>query len=136
VEEGLGLMGRRRTQRADDTLRQLLLQEHRKRFGPGGRWHIPGRVSEYEQALVAGEAIVVDSATIMCALLHAGMPSDEYAFGGRHSGKQWHLDIDGALTEWTAEDQAELDPEPEKHCKGGGRTCVRCDPYNTGVQTV
>ena len=63
-------------------------------------------MSEYEQALVAGEAIVVDSGTIMCALLHAGLPSDDYAFGGRHSGKQWHLDVDGTLSEWTEpEDQ-------------------------------
>ena len=78
-------MGRRRTQRADNTLRQVLLKDHRNKFGPTGRWHIPGRVSEYEQALVAGEAIVVDSSTIMCALNHAGrLPSDEYAFGGRH----------------------------------------------------
>jgi hypothetical protein len=131
---GQGLMGRRRTQRTDNTLRQLLLAYWRNRFGPTGRWHIPGRVSEYEQALVAGEAIVVDSSTIMCALNHANLPCDDYAFGGRHSGKQWHLDVDGALTEWTAEDQAALDPEPEKHCKGG-RTCMRCDPGNTGVQT-
>jgi hypothetical protein len=101
---GEGLMGQRRTQRADDTLRQLLLQEHRKRFGPTGRWHIPGRVSDYEQALVAGEPIVVDAATIMCALLHAGLPSDDYAFGGRHWGKQFMLDVDGTLTEWTPED--------------------------------
>jgi hypothetical protein len=119
-------MGRRRTQRADDTLRQVLLRDHRQRFGLGSRWHIPGRVSDYEQALVAGEAIVVDSGTLMVALLHAGLPSDDYAFGGSHWGKQW-------LSEWTAEDQAALDPEPEKHCKGR-RTCMRCDPDNTGVQ--
>jgi hypothetical protein len=77
-------MGRRRTQRTDNTLRQLLLAYWRSRFGPTGRWHIPGRVSEYEQALMAGEAIVVDSSTIMCALNHAGLPGvDDYAFGGR-----------------------------------------------------
>ena len=102
-------MGRRRTQRTDNTLRQLLLAYWRSRFGPTGRWHIPGRVSDYEQALVAGEAIVVDSSTIMCALNHAGLPSDDYAFGGSHWGKQWHLDVDGALSEWTAEDEAALD---------------------------
>jgi hypothetical protein len=99
-------MGRRRTQRTDDTLRHLLLQDHRKWFGPGGRWHIPGRVCDYEQALVGGEAIVIDSATVICALMPAGLPSDEYAFGGRHWGKQWLLDVDGTLSEWTEpEDQ-------------------------------
>jgi hypothetical protein len=128
-------MGRRRTQRADDTLRQVVLKDHRNRFGPGGRWHIPGRVSEYEQALVAGKPVVVDSGTLMCALLHAGLPSDPYVYGGRHWGKQLMLDVEGTLTEWSAEDQAALDPEPDKHCKRG-RTCMRCDPGNTGVQTA
>lgn len=85
-------MGRRRTQRTDDTLRQLLLKDHRKRFGPGGRWHIPGRVSEYEQALVAGEAIVIDSGTIMCALMLAGLPHDRFCFGGVDFGKHFLLD--------------------------------------------
>ena len=93
-------MGRRRTQRTDDTLRQLLLAYWRSRFGPTGRWHIPGRVSEYEQALMAGEAIVVDSSTIMCALNHAGLPSDEYAFGGQHWGKKFLLGEDGSLSEY------------------------------------
>ena len=46
-------MGRRRTPRTDHTLRQLLLKDHREKFGPAGRWHIAGYVSEYEQALVA-----------------------------------------------------------------------------------
>src|SRR6478752_10589745 len=101
MAQGRGLMGRRRTQRTDDTLRQLLLREHRRLFGPTGRWHIPGRVSDCEQALVAGEPIVIDSGTLMCALLHAGLPSDDYAFGGRHWGKQWHLDVDGTLSEFT-----------------------------------
>jgi hypothetical protein len=94
-------MGRRRTQRTDDTFRQLLLSDHRKRFGPASRWPLPGRVSEYERALVAGEPIVIDSGTIMCALMHAGLPSDEYAFGGPQWGKQWYLDVDGTLSEWT-----------------------------------
>ena len=93
-------MGRRRTQRADDTLRQALLKDHRNRFGPGGRWHIPGRVSDYEKALVAGEAIVVDSGTIMCALLHAGLPHDAFAFGGRDWGKSFVLDERDQLSEY------------------------------------
>ena len=58
-------------------------------------------MSEYEQALVAGEPIVIDSGTLMCALTHAGLPSDDYAFGGRYWGKQFLLDEDGTLSEWT-----------------------------------
>jgi hypothetical protein len=100
-------MGRRRTRRVNDTLRQLFLKEHRRLFGPTGRWHIPGRVSEYEQALVAGEPIVIDSSTLMCSPLHAGLPSDDYAFGGRHWGKKFLLDEDGTLSEWT-------EPEDER----------------------
>jgi hypothetical protein len=96
-------MGRRRTQRADDTLRRVLLKDHRERFGPTGRWHIPGRVSEYEKALVAGEAVVVESGTLMCALLHAGLPSDEYAFGGPDWGKSFVLDERDQLRECEAE---------------------------------
>jgi hypothetical protein len=33
----------------DDSLRQLLLKEHRRLFGLGSRWHIPGHVSDYER---------------------------------------------------------------------------------------
>jgi hypothetical protein len=98
-------MGRRRTQRGDDTLRALLLNDHRKRFGAGSRWHTPGQVSEYETALLAGEAVVVDSATLMCALLHGGMAHEDFAFGGRYWNKQLLLDVDGSLTEWAPEDE-------------------------------
>jgi hypothetical protein len=91
--------------RVDNTVRELLLQEHRRRFGPKSRWYRPGAgPSDYEQALVAGEPVVVSSSTLMCALLHAGLPSDDYGFGGRHWGKQFMLDVDGTLTEWTPED--------------------------------
>jgi len=31
-------------------MRPLLLAEHRNRFGPGSRWHMPGYVSEYGRA--------------------------------------------------------------------------------------
>jgi hypothetical protein len=43
----------------------------------------------------------------MCSLLHAGLPSDDYAFGGRHWGKKFLLDEDGTLSEWT-------EPEDER----------------------
>jgi hypothetical protein len=91
-------VGRRRTQRADDTLRQVLLKDHRKRFGPNSRWHIPGHVSEYEQALIAGDPIVVDSGTLMCALMHAGLPYEDYAFGGCYYNGQFLLAEDGTLS--------------------------------------
>jgi hypothetical protein len=78
--------------------------------------------------------VVVSSAAMMCALLHANLPCDDYAFGGAQYGKWFHVSGDDVVTEWTAEDQAALDPEPDAHCTGG-RTCMRCDPGNTGVQT-
>ena len=97
-----GGTGRRRV---DNTVRNLLLTEHRKRFGPGSRWHIPGKPpSEYETALASGEAVLVDSSGLMCALMHANLPFDDYAYGGRYWGKQFLLDVDGTLTEWTPED--------------------------------
>ena len=94
-------MGRRRTPRVDQSLRNLLLAEHRRNVGPGSRWYRPGAgPSEYEQALVAGEPVVVDSSGLLCALMYAGHNADDYAFGGRHWGKQWLLDTDGTLTEY------------------------------------
>ena len=47
---------------------------------------------------------MVSSSGLTCALLYAGLPSDDYAFGGRHWGKKWLLDVDGTLSEWTGED--------------------------------
>ena len=78
--------------------------------------------------------MLVSSSGMMCALMHANLPCEDYTFGGAHYGKYFHVSEDDVVTEWTDEDQAALDPEPEKHCKGG-RTCIRCDPGNTGVQT-
>jgi len=97
-------MGRRRTQRADDTVRQLLLADHYKRCAtnPGSRWYPHGYVCDYCRDLAAGEQIVVSSSGLMCALVHAGLPTvDDYAFGGRHWGKKFLLDEDGTLSEWT-----------------------------------
>jgi hypothetical protein len=102
-----GGTGRRRV---DNTVRNLLLAEHRKRSGPGSRWYRPGSpASDYETALVSGAAVLVDSSGLMCALMHANLPSDDYAYGGTHWGKQFLLDVDGTLTEWTAADAAEPD---------------------------
>jgi hypothetical protein len=77
-------MGRRRTQRADDTVRQLLLADHYRRCAtnPGSRWYLHGYVCDYCRDLAAGEQIVVSSSGLVCALMHAGLPSvDDYAFG-------------------------------------------------------
>jgi hypothetical protein len=87
-------------------LHQLLLAEHRRNTGPKSRWHIPGAgPSDYEQALVAGEPVVVSSSMLMCALMHAGLPSRGYEYGGRCWGKQFLLAEDGTLSEWTPEDE-------------------------------
>jgi hypothetical protein len=52
--------------------------------------------------LAAGEPVVIDSSTLMCALLHAGLSGiDDYAFGSRHCGRQFLLDVDGTVSEWT-----------------------------------
>lgn len=97
-----GGTGRRRV---DNTVRRLLLDEHRRRVGPGSRWYRPGvGPSDYEQALAAGDPVVVYSGTLMCALFHAGLPHDDYAFGGRCWGKQFLLAEDGTLTEWKSEE--------------------------------
>jgi hypothetical protein len=98
-------MGRRRTQRADNTIRKLLLEEHRRNVGPGSRWHIAGKPpSDYERALAAGEAVLVSDSGLMRALRAAGAPYDDYIFGGKYFGKTFLLAEDGTLTEWTPED--------------------------------
>src|SRR6478752_687263 len=92
-----GGTGRRR---ADNTLRALLLEEHRRVVGPQSRWYIPGRPpSDYEQALVAGEPVIVSSSMLMRALLHAGLPCDEYCYGGRYYKTTFLLDQRGQLSE-------------------------------------
>src|ERR1700750_2575104 len=84
-----GGTGRRRI---DNTRRRLLLTDLQKQCAStaGSRWYMPGYVCEYCQELAAGETVVIDSSTLMCALLHADLPGiDDYAFRGRHCGKQF-----------------------------------------------
>jgi hypothetical protein len=64
------------------------------------RWHIPGRRCEFEDALVSGKAVVVSSATNMSALMHAGLPRDEYTYAGKLGCKQWLLDENERLSEY------------------------------------
>jgi len=86
-------------------LRELLIADREYRL-PGclnpPPWSAPrGWRDEVLEELKAGQPVVVSSSVLMCALLHAGLPSDDYAFGGRHWGKQFLLDEDGTLSEWT-----------------------------------
>jgi hypothetical protein len=76
-----GGTGRRRI---DNTLRRLLLTDHQMQCATtaGSRWYMPGYVCEYCQELAAGDPVVIDSDTLMCVLLHAGLSGiDDYAFG-------------------------------------------------------
>jgi hypothetical protein len=85
-------MGRR----AGDTsgLRQLLLEDYRRSLE---RWRKPGKVYEKEEALASGAPVVVGAADLMCALMHAGLPHSQYAFGGRDWNKAFLLDGDRLL---------------------------------------
>jgi hypothetical protein len=62
-------------------LRNLLIAD-RERFME--RWQIPGKPDEHLEALRAGEEVLVGSAQLMRALMHAGLRHDDFAFGGRH----------------------------------------------------
>jgi hypothetical protein len=54
---------------------------------------------ELLEVLRAGEPVVVSSAVLMRALLHTGLPCDEYCFGGRYYKAQFLLDQRGQLSE-------------------------------------
>lgn len=93
-----------RRQQNNTGLRELLIADREYRL-PGclnpPPWSAPrGWRDGLLEALKSGEPVVVSSAVLMRALLHAGLPSDDYAYGGRHWGKQWHTDVDGTLTEY------------------------------------
>ena len=68
-------------------------------------------------------------------------PATSSVFRGQYFRKPFLLSADDVLTEWTDEDQAAADPEPDSHCKGIDpktglpRVCFRCDPGNVGYQT-
>jgi hypothetical protein len=89
-------MARRNNSRTEG-LRRLLLDRHPKSME---RWHIPGRRCEFEDALVSGKAVVVSSTTNMSALMHAGLPRDEYTYAGKLGCKQWLLDENDRLSEY------------------------------------
>lgn len=77
-------------------LRQLLLDDYRRSVE---RWRIPGRVDEREHALESGEPVTVSAAQMMCALMHARLPYDRFAFGGADADKLFQLDEHDRLIE-------------------------------------
>jgi hypothetical protein len=113
-------------------VRAILLAHRRKHFGPGSRWHIPGKVDEIADALEIGQPVIVSSELLWSALSTAGLPNDDYARDAPLDGKYFLVDEFDVFDEWTDAHPAE---DPAGHCVGG-RTCIRCDPGNTGVQTV
>ena len=52
--------------------------------------------------------MLVSSSGMMCALMHANLPCEDYTFGGAHYGKYFHVSEDDVVTEWTDEDQTEV----------------------------
>jgi hypothetical protein len=105
-------------------LRQMLHDRQRRLFGPRGRFS--GWPSEFATALENGDDVLVESSILLQVCSFEGLPADQYGYGGSEYGKVFLLSDDN-LTQWTAEDQAALDPEPDAHCKGG-RMCSRCVP--------
>ena len=63
------------------------------------RWGIPGVRDEFLDALHAGEPVVISSATVMAALIHAGQPCGEYCFGGKYFQSSFLLDERDQLSE-------------------------------------
>ena len=130
---------RRRGSRGPASGVRAVLREHRrKRFGVGSRWHIQGRVDEIAVALDDGLPVIVSSNLLWQALSSSGLPNDEYGRGGALDGRYWLVDEHDVFSEWTDPHPGEAEADAArggKHCTGG-RTCIRCDPHNTGQQTV
>jgi hypothetical protein len=117
-------------------VRAILSEHRRKHFGVGSRWHSQGRPDEIAAALSDGLPVIVSSSLLWSALSSARLPNDEYGRDVRLDGRYWLVDEHDVLSEWTDPHPGETDAaRGGKHC-GGGRTCIRCDPGNTGVQTV
>jgi hypothetical protein len=49
-------------------LRELLIAQQERAYGPGGRWHIPGHRYEFLEALRAGEPVMVSAAWLESVL--------------------------------------------------------------------
>jgi hypothetical protein len=79
----------KRARQQSDGLRELLIADREKSLR---RWAIPGRPDEFLEDLRAHVPVVVSSAQLMQALMHAGLPCDDYAYGGRYFQTSFVLD--------------------------------------------
>jgi hypothetical protein len=89
-------MAQRPQQARSDGLRELLIADREYRL-PGcpepGPWF--GRTrDELLEELKAGGPVEVGSATLMCALMHAGTDYRRFAFGGADADKLFRLEGD------------------------------------------
>jgi hypothetical protein len=83
-------------------LRDLLIADREHRLPgspPPGPWS-GGAHAELLAALKAGVPVVVSSAILLRAHLHAGIPHRQYAFGGADWGRTFLLDVDGVMSEY------------------------------------
>ena len=138
VQRVKGSARRRGSRGPASGVRAVLLRHRVKRFGPQSRWHIHGRSDGIAEALRDGTPVIVSSELLRCALSTAGLPSDEYGRGGALDGRFWLVDEHDVFSEWTDPHPGEVAADVArggKHCTGG-RTCICCDPHNTGQQTV
>ena len=129
---------RRGSRGAASGVRAVLLAHRVKRFGPQSRWHVHGRPDGIAEALRDGAPVIVSSELLRCALSTAGLPADDYGRDAALDGRYWLVDEHDVFSEWTDPHPGEAEDDAArggKHCTGG-RTCIRCDPGNTGVQTV
>jgi len=60
-------------------LRDLLIEAELEKYGPGSRWHIPGRRYEVLEALRGGEVVVVSSHRLGAVLSEAGLPHSQFS---------------------------------------------------------
>jgi hypothetical protein len=77
-------------------LRRLLIEAHQESWD---RWRVPGMMSDFELDLKAGRPVVVSSAQILSALMRAGLPYRDFAYGGSAWGKTFVLDERDELSE-------------------------------------
>jgi hypothetical protein len=130
---------RRRGSRGPASGVRAVLREHRRKwFGVGSRWSIQGKPDEVAQALHEGWPVIVSSHTLWSALSSSRLPNDDYGRGGALDGRYWLIDEHDVFSEWTDPHPGDVEADEArdgKHCTGG-RTCIRCDPANTGEQTV
>jgi hypothetical protein len=91
-----------RTGAGENGIRAILRRNRKHELDP---WRIPGgEPDEFEAALDAGEAIVVDSATLWIAFQRAGIPNADFArheLGGRLDARFWFVSEAGEVSEWS-----------------------------------